>query len=144
MSQYLHVFAASAEEFPAGELADVAASSWYGDGELGISEDAEGGAWLLIDVPGAARPVTVLRDTDEDAVSAAVDEELAGRDGVPDDLAATLRRTCQIISFEFAPDEEESDLWELLDILQSLLARRLDGLVLAEDGIYDAELQRLA
>jgi hypothetical protein len=156
VSQYLHVFAASAEDFPADELTDVATSSWYGDGELGVregadstdsadsTEAADGGHWLLLDLPGAGRrPIAVLRDTDPSTVSAAVDEELAERDDVPAELAAALHRTRQIVSFEIAPDEMDSDAWELLDVLQSVLARRLDGLVLAEDGIYDAELQRL-
>ncbi|MGW4063133.1 hypothetical protein ACWEGE_32950 [Amycolatopsis sp. NPDC004747] len=142
MSQYLHVFAASAEEIPVEEVADIAESAWYGDGQVNVHADES--HWLLIDLPGSGRPVVVLRSTDAPTVDALVAEELGERTGITPELAATLHRTRQVISFEIAPDQLDSDAWELLDTVESRLARRLDGLVLAEDGIYDAGLQKLA
>ena len=55
-------------------------------------------------------------------------------------VAAHLAHTRQVFVFEM-PDDLPEDVWEMLDATEVFLARECDGLVAADEGIYDTELQ---
>jgi hypothetical protein len=46
-----------------------------------------------------------------------------------------------VIGIELWPETLDDDAWELLDIVQSFIARTLDGLLVTDDGVYDAGMQ---
>lgn len=73
-----------------------------------------------------------------------IDEELEERDELPDEVAEKLRSTAQVISFEVFPKRFDDDAWEVVDAMEASMARALDGLVVTDDGVYDAQLRLLA
>jgi hypothetical protein len=55
-----------------------------------------------------------------------------------------LQNTTQVISIELDRDKLPKDAWEMLDNLESYLAKRLTGLVYAPDGgFFDEGLRRV-
>lgn len=42
------------------------------------------------------------------------------------------------------PESLDDDGWELMDVLKSAVARHYDGLVVIEDGIFDAEMTKVS
>ncbi len=54
-------------------------------------------------------------------------------------VATRLEATKQMIVFE-VPDDPPEDVWLMLAQAQAFLARERDGIVVAEDGVYNAEL----
>lgn len=143
MAQFLSIFAASGALPSAADLRSVAEDAWYGDETLSFGPGAGRGGILTVRLPDAGRPITVSAESDPATVAVMVDEQLSERDAVPADVVEQLRRTRQVVSLEIDPDSVDDDGWELLDVLQSWLARELDGLVVVDDGIYDSGLHRL-
>lgn len=148
MSLFLHVFAKSGQDVDPEALAETARTAWYGEGS--VTTEHDGGHdrpdWrrMVITLPGASRPITLHRDNGTDTVSTMRDEQLTERDGAPEQVVQRLRDTRQVLSFEVFPEALDDDGWELLDVLESHLARTLDGLVITDDGVYDQDLQLLA
>lgn len=143
MSLFLHVFASSDKEIDPAEVTLTARTSWYGEGSVTTEDDGAGWRRIVVTIPGAAKPIVLLRDTDPDTVSVLRDEQLAEHDDAPQPVLDRLRSARQVLSFEVFPETLDDDGWELLDILESYLARELDGVIVAEDAIYDADLQPL-
>jgi hypothetical protein len=52
-----------------------------------------------------------------------------------------LQSTRQVIGIELAPDLFTNDAWEMVGIVQSLIATKLDGILITHDGVYDAKLR---
>lgn len=144
MAQLLSVFAASGAVPTAADLRSVAEDAWYGDDDLSFGPGAGRGGILTVRLPDARRAIAVGVETDPAKVAVMVDEQLDERDAVPPGVVEQLRRTRQVVSLEFDPDSFDDDGWELLDVLQSWLARELEGLVVVDDGIYDSGLHLLA
>lgn len=144
MSLFLYVFATSDAAVLPREIAEAADEAWYGDDDLDIETPKVAGALLAIRLPGKNRPITVHAETNLTAVSTMVDEQLDEHEDVPPAVADRLRSSRQVVSIELFPEAVDDDGWELLDVLQSSLARRLEGLVVTDDGIFDATLHKIA
>jgi hypothetical protein len=139
----LHVFGSSDTAVAADEIADTVDEAWYGDEPPQVERPGDGWSRLTIELPEAGRPIVLHRDIGGASVTTMVDEQLAEHPDLPAAVADRLRRTSQVISLEIFPETVDDDGWELLDVLQSVLARRIDGLVVTDDGVYDERLQRL-
>jgi hypothetical protein len=144
VSYFLHVFATSESSVPPQDLADAADEAWYGDDELEFDLGGAPERILTITPPRNDRPITVAAETEPSRVATMVGEQIDEHDGLPDSVAGKLRRTRQVVSIEIFPDRVDDDVWEMLDVLQAYLARQLDGLVVTDDGVYDAGLQKIA
>ena len=144
MSYFLHVFATSESAVRAQDLADTADEAWYGDDDIDVDLGGAPERILTITPPGKDRPITVSVETEPARVAMMVGEQIDEHDGIPDSVAEKLRRTRQVVSIEIFPDRVDDDVWEMLDVLQAYLARELDGLVVTDDGVYDAGLQKIA
>lgn len=144
MSQFLHVFGSVATSVEPSAIAEVAEDAWYGDDELQIITKVSNGSLVTITPVGKSRPISVLSETDPERVNMMVEEQLDEHKETPPDVSERLQRTRQVISIELFPETIDDNGWELLDVLQSWLARELKGFVVSDDGIYDSGLQRLA
>ena len=144
MSQFLHVFGSVAAGVEPDAIADTAEEAWYGDDDLEVVRAPAKGILLTITPPGKSRPISVEAETDPGRVDTMVREQLDEHEQTPPDVAEKLQRTRQVISIEIFPETIDDEGWELLDVLQSWLARELKGFVVTDDGIYDSGLQQLA
>jgi hypothetical protein len=65
-------------------------------------------------------------------------------DDAPEDVAGVLLerldRVHQAVAFEFGLDPPR-DVWEMLDATEAYLASTYDGIIVASEGIYDAQLK---
>jgi hypothetical protein len=53
-----------------------------------------------------------------------------------------LEETRRVFVFEM-PDDVPQDVWEMLDATEVFLARNCDGVIVASNGVFDAELRPL-
>jgi hypothetical protein len=151
MALFLNIFCRSDAPVTRSELARLAEEAWYGDEPLTFdppagTEEADRVGWerFEITLPGASRPIIVHRDVGAEAVKEFVEEELEEWGStLPSDVSRHLGDTRQVIGLEVFPDDLGDDGWELLDVIESNLARRLDGVVVTSDGIYDSSLRLL-
>lgn len=146
VSQFHNIFCASMAVLSRAEIAEHLREGWYGDGEPTFApapDDDPQWERLEVHMPGGGRPIIFLHDVGAAEIDALVSEVV---DEPPTPLrpetVARLRDTRQIIGIEFAPDGLDEDQWEMLDDVQAFIAGRLDGLLFADDGVYDARLQR--
>ena len=91
------------------------------------------------------RPI-VVRHLTSDAELAPLLEDLrdmvseAGPDTRSGEVLRRLEDLSQAYTFEL-PDDLPEDVWEMLDVTECFIARERDGIVIAEDGAYDANLK---
>lgn len=121
-----------------------------GPDDVEIDPPAEGTAatnreWTFFEVRYAKekRPIQVERLVGTD-VPAMIDDALERLEGGTGDSAKVrehLRATRQVIHFELGdvPDE----VWDMLDETELFVAQRLDGIIGASEGFYDAQLAQL-
>lgn len=114
-------------------------------------DDPESGEpdWDFMEIVHAPRkrPILVHRIGDTAAVGESVGETVDWMERYapgepPPHLVERVRASQQVFVFELSANLSE-EAWELVDVAQSYIARELDGVVAAEDGIYDADLQPL-
>lgn len=147
MSEFHNIFCASDAAITRLELAEYAVDGWYGDGEPAFSPDPSDdsdASWdeMQMRLPGILRPIVFLHDLDRATITELVDEAISER-RMPEEVAARLRTTQQVIGLDLAPDTLDDDAWELLDQIQAYVATRLDGILVTGDGVYDNNLQHL-
>lgn len=148
MAQWHHIFCRADATLPRAELAEHITDAWYGDGSPNITSASTGGtAWQLsVELPGAPpRRIDLLLDSAQEVVAELVGEFLdEHRAQLPREVTDVLRDSRQVVSIGLKPDLLDDDAWELLDVTEAFIARRLDGVVaIADDGVYDRDLQRL-
>ncbi|MEU1587019.1 hypothetical protein [Micromonospora sp. NPDC005710] len=147
MSQFHNIFCRSDAPLTASQIAESADESWYGDGDPSFTPPpGDDLAWRRLEMrlPGIRRPIIFLRDAGSAETRFYVDAALEEPPGaLPPEVADQIRATRQIIGIELWPETLDDDAWELLDIVQAFIARTLDGLLVTEDGVYDAGLQPL-
>jgi hypothetical protein len=93
------------------------------------------------------RPIVIERVAEPGEVAESAEEtvewmERYAPDEPPRELVDALRESRQMFVFEVGAELPEK-AWELVDIAQSFVARELDGLVAADEGIFDPDLQPL-
>jgi hypothetical protein len=147
MSQFHNIFCASDAAVSRLDIAEFARDGWYGDGKPTFSPDPiddRTASWdeLRMRLPGIARPVIFMHDLDPAVMAELANEAITER-SVPPEIAQRLRATTRVIGIELWPETLDDDAWELLDQVQAYIATRLDGILVAGDGIYDNNLQRL-
>ncbi|MCA1702446.1 MAG: hypothetical protein LC808_03935 [Actinobacteria bacterium] len=151
MSQFSNVFGRSANNISRSELGNFAIESWYGDDPLSFSpslddKDIDSAEWTTFEaiLPGKKRPIVFHRDVEQSTIDEMVNETL---EELGEDAPAAIRNQLtgirQVIGVEFFPEELDDDSWEMLDLILAFLARKIDGLIGADDGIYDKELKKL-
>lgn len=144
MAQFHNIFCRSDARLPLAELTGMASDTWYGEGELSFAPDEAADAdWreLTITIPGAtARHVRIVCDLDPAVVSELVTEVVTEYEPPPA-ISTRLAGTRQVIGVELRPDHLDDDAWEMLDLVQAFVARRLEGILVTPDGIYDDELE---
>ncbi|OLB81730.1 MAG: hypothetical protein AUI14_02500 [Actinobacteria bacterium 13_2_20CM_2_71_6] len=144
MSQFHNIFCRSADPFSRADLAVFVSESWYGDGDPRFEPGRDDVAdWdrLTVTLPGVARPLLFLHDTRPEDVQEMVQEAVEKLGGKAQSVLDHLRETVQMIGVELSPTAMTEDAWEMLDIVQAKICRRLDGIVFAPDGVYDKDLQ---
>lgn len=144
MSMFLHVFATSGDALDVDAVAEAAEVAWTGDDDLDVDHERSGDRVLRVTVPGAGRPVSVHVEKEAGKVATMVDEALEQHDEASPKVVEKLRATTQVVSFEVFPDRLDDDGWEVVDGMEMTVARSLSGLVVTDDGIYDAHLKQLA
>jgi hypothetical protein len=148
MSQFHNIFCASDAPLTRAEISTWVSETWYGDGMPAFDPAPDDQpAWDRFEVglPAVGRPLVFLHDTDPAVISmhvAEAIEEAAG--GLPPTLVSRLEGTRQVIGIELMPEMLTDDAWELLDAVQSLIATNLEGILITNDGIYDAQLRPIA
>jgi hypothetical protein len=145
VSQFHSIFCTSGATLTRLEIATYVSEAWYGDGDPTFQPTPDDSpAWdrLEVSLPGVARPVVFLNDTDPQVVRTYATEVLQEAPVPPaPPIVAQLDRARRVIGIELAPDVLTDDAWELLDIVQSLIAVKLDGILVTHDAIYDAQLR---
>jgi hypothetical protein len=145
MAQFHDIFCVSDDPLTTVEIADWLSEAWYADDEpTFVPQPDDQSAWhrFEVSVPGVGRPVVFLYDADPAEMNrhvAEAIEETSGRLG--SEVVNRLQSTRQVIGIELAPDLFTNDAWEMLDIVQSLIATKLDGILITHDGVYDAKLR---
>jgi hypothetical protein len=69
-------------------------------------------------------------------------ERMEGQSANRERVAAHLADTRQAFVFEMGYDLPQ-DVWEMLDVTEIFLARECDGLIVADEGVYDANLKTI-
>jgi hypothetical protein len=107
------------------------------------------GEWSSIDVvyDAAKRPVQFVRYTGGhvgEHVDAAVEMlAMRGFEG-RGDLLERLRRSKQVVLIEFDELLADEEVWEFLDVIETRLARELDGIIFsADEGFFNGHNQPL-
>lgn len=113
------------------------------------SAQADDASWteMKIEYKARKRPVILQRESRaeefmeevEEAIEALHTFKLAKKH---EDLVARLKGTRQLIVFELDARGTTEECWEMVDNLESWIARERNGLIyVAGEGFYDAELQ---
>ena len=109
-----------------------------------VGADSEWGYFELWYRDGK-RPIQVRHWITRDEIQPTIDElKEEFKDALSDhpEVAKHLSETRQAFVFEMGADLPE-DVWEMLDVTEAFLARERDGIVVAWEGIYDAQLKLL-
>ena len=160
MSIHIRVFCRSDRSITRQEIIDFILRGALIDKKPGFdpapnSTEATNPAWHTLELqpasPGsggvAPEPVVIERIIDK-ALMDAIKEE--GLDELPKIKTETnrkavedlIRGTKQLFHFDLG-DGPSEDVWEAIDAVEMLLARELDGVIEANEGFYDAQLQLL-
>jgi hypothetical protein len=144
MAQWHSIYGRSGAVLSRRDIAERVLELWYGEGSptFAPAPDTEP-AWehFAITLPGVARPLAITNTTDPVRIH---DYLAEFAEQTPGTVRARLAGTRRVLDLEFAPDLLSESAWELLDALQSLLAVHVDGLLVAPEGVYDAQLRCLA
>lgn len=149
MSQFHNIFCRSSDPLMRQEISIKIPEFWYGDGSPGLSfsgGDSGSPDWRKgsIILPTTHRPITVTWDEDRAVIAELVDEVIDKFGAnLPAGVVEHLRNCQEVLGIEIFPEDLDEDSWEFLDLVQAFFARRLDGLVVAGDGIYDQALKQL-
>lgn len=147
MANPIYVCCRSSAPVTYGELEDFMGHMGFLDEDARFEPPLDDGnrndaAWrgFKVHVHGAKQPIAVRHWTTRDQFGPTLDEL---REEIEDKtIASHLGATQQVIVFDL-PAELPQDAWEMLDATEAHLAQRLDGIVVADDGVYDAKLERL-
>lgn len=93
------------------------------------------------------RPILIHRYAEHGRVGEMAGEvvermEIEGLDDDHPELVERLKAARQVFFFEMG-SSLPTDIWEMVDLAEAFIAEQLDGLVAADEGIYDHELQPL-
>jgi hypothetical protein len=93
------------------------------------------------------RAIRISRRTTSDEmepVLSDIDEQLEDVDDSDRkrDIEARIKQTRQLFTFE-VPGDPPEDVWEMLSATEALIARERDGIIFADEGVYDAEMNQL-
>jgi hypothetical protein len=149
MSQLIHVFCCSGETLSRAEVIDFVEDGVFFDNSKFQPEENYGGesSWVLeIIYNTEKRPIQlsintadeVTRETIQEIISEHVKGQLTPEQEA---LIAKLNQTLQHFQIEIGVISEEC--WMMLDCLEAFIANKLDGIVYADEGIYDKDLQPL-
>jgi hypothetical protein len=148
MAQFHNIFCAADTPLATAEIAAWAGETWYGDGAPSFDmafDDRPAWDRFEVGLPGVGQPLVFLHDTDPAVVGMHVAEAIEEAAGtLPPSVVSRLRNTRQIVGIELMPETLTDDAWELLDAVQSLIATKLDGILITDDGVYDAQLRPIA
>jgi hypothetical protein len=149
---WIHILCRARREITAAEIQEYVDGTELLDSPATFipsrdSVDARDPTWSHFAMKYAAehRPIEVRHWSNADQIRPTV-EEIVGRLSPRDryrELIARLGETHRAIVFVL-PDDPPIDVWDALDAAEAWLAREWDGLVVAEEGIYDADLNLLA
>jgi hypothetical protein len=116
------------------------------------SAEASAPEWdsFVIRYAAAKRPVVVVRS----GATAGIEEKEEIEEGIEEEfvlppldsvLKIRIVEAKQVFILDVNPDSLTEEAWEMCDSIERFLASRCDGLIWAkDDGIFDANLQRLA
>ena len=152
MANHIYIFCSSAAAISAKEIGHYMATIGLLD-EKPVFEptldSAEGSdpqwTYLKITYKANKRPIQLHRTFDAQDMAPAIEDALAAiaeHCPKPDDsgLTAKVEACRQILHFELGL-ELTDDCWEALDATQAYVAEKLQGIVFASNGFYDADLE---
>ncbi|APA95651.1 hypothetical protein NS506_01580 [Nocardia seriolae] len=99
---------------------------------------------LRLTFPGVDRPVAITRFDTGKLISDLISDIRSEIESIPSDVANHLDNVSAVISIEVFPETLNDDLWEFLDLVESFLATKLNGIIATDDGIYDEKLKLIA
>jgi len=148
---WIHVLCRARRDLTAAELQDYIVGSELLDDPAVFSPapnsiEARDPSWSAFAMKYARElsPIEVRHWTSDDLIRPMLDE-IIGRLTPPErhrELIARLAETRQAVVF-ILPNDPPVDVWDALDAAEAWLAREWDGLVVAEEGVYDADLNLL-
>ena len=149
MSTFVNVFCVKGDALSVPEIEELVQDAWLGEEDPVINvvtEHGDGGGWATLEVwlPELERPVVLYRDTGEEDIADFVAEvsEMAPAEALVA-LRARLDRTRQVVGLELHPEFLDDDAWEFVAVLEGVVARRLEGLIVSDEGAYDENLELL-
>jgi hypothetical protein len=116
------------------------------------SAEASAPEWdsFVIRYAAAERPVVVVRNgatagiEDKKEIEEEIEEEFV-LPPLDSDLKNRIVEAKQVFILDVNPDSLTEEAWEICDSIEHFIASRCDGLIWAkDDGVFDANLQRLA
>lgn len=109
----------------------------------GSSLEARAEQWDTLDIHYGDDQLIQLALADDDLVAGTVHETVS-QHGVGTALASRLEATRMMLTIRLRPDAEIArGVWDMLACLETCVAKEHDGIVLAKEGIYDADLELL-
>jgi len=151
MATWINVLCRAAEPVTYAELADVMNNMGGLDEAAELSPPANGpdsGDWGLVSVRYAPtkRPVIVHQKVTREEMEPSFEDLREKIEDLPAEHRATLEAwmaaTQRLFIFEVQGDPPD-DVWEMLAVTQSFLARERDGIVVADEAVYNAALERM-
>jgi hypothetical protein len=152
MSNQLILYCRSSKAIPPQEIATFVEDGAFFDHRPSFqpppdSADAARPDWGFMEIihDPKRRPVQIEQILGEDEIGEVVDNAVerlghAGHAASHPALVAHLRASRKVFVIEVSAELPE-EAWEMLDTLEAYLCRELDGIVMAHEGIYDADLQ---
>ncbi len=152
MSVSIEIFCRSEQSISRSEIIALVQEGYYFDSDPKFepslnSPNAQDYKWdeLAIYYDSARRPVIISLFIESKVVEEMVSEAIEHLEtSNKRDLSVHIAGSKKIFRIEIASWEVTEECWQMLACLEALLASELDGLIMADEGIYNKELEFIA
>lgn len=155
MSLFIHIFCQDAGPLLPKEISEFIEEGGYFDTPPKVSltpgsAKTDDPQWteMKLEYKARKRPVILHHETRPEEFKEEVAEALEELEGAGLEkhkkLVSHLKATRQLIVFELDSEKATEECWEMVDNLESWIARERNGLIyVSGEGFYDAELETL-
>ncbi|BEK85121.1 hypothetical protein [Nocardia seriolae] len=151
MSLFINILCKKSVDLTRREIVSGTEEFWYEDAPIvfapsEVDSEIDDPSWavLRLTFPGVDRPVAITRFDTGKLISDLISDIRSEIESIPSDVANHLDNVSAVISIEVFPETLNDDLWEFLDLVESFLATKLNGIIATDDGIYDEKLKLIA
>jgi hypothetical protein len=149
MSTFIRIFCQSSDEITPQNIIDFIGDGVFCDPTPRFEiQDIAGHSWVIdIIYDPNKRPIRVAQNWVNEEWQIEITETLdvlaaVGVSELQQELSKYVARTRQVIAFEIDVVGLTEDGWECASVLESIIAKRLNGIIFADgDAFYDAQLQ---